>query len=231
MRKHSQSDWITGMIAGAAGGVAGVLAMELYWKAVNAVTGEDPRSLTSEGPPHALDEPTVVGRQHEEGESSTAAVGRLAHEAVTGREPGGERKQKLSTGVHWGYGIGVGSLFGALHANGTDAFNPGGLAYGTALWALGDEMMVPLLGLAEGPTAYPVKQHVHRLTAHLVYGLALSATTSMVHGLIRNDTPSWTSIGWKAAKGYLSWKAVKGVTAAGTKAMAGAVRSRVPSMA
>jgi hypothetical protein len=52
------------------------------------------------------------------------------------------------------------------------------------LGALGDELMMPLLGLADGPTAYPVELHAYGLGAHIVYGLAMAATAQVLDKVI-----------------------------------------------
>lgn len=60
----------------------------------------------------------------------------------------------------------------------------GGLASGTGLWLLADELVVPLLSLAKGPTATPLPEHTHSLGAHLAYGVATSGTTQLLRRLI-----------------------------------------------
>ena len=47
-----------------------------------------------------------------------------------------------------------------------------GLAFGALLWAVSDELLVPLLGLSRSPARYPASSHVKGLAAHLVYGLS-----------------------------------------------------------
>ena len=191
------------MALGAVGGAAGTSAMSLYWKAAAALHGEDPRSWTREGAPRALDEMGVAGKHHEEGESSTAATGREVYEAVAGEKPSEETKAELSYAVHWGYGAAMGGLYGALRGD-EDSLDPlGGLGFGAALWALGDELAVPLLGLSKGATGYPPAQHAHRLGAHLVYGLVAAATAhagrrllrTYVPGLQRPRAPWWQRLG------------------------------------
>jgi uncharacterized membrane-anchored protein YitT (DUF2179 family) len=62
--------------------------------------------------------------------------------------------------------------------------------YSVGLWALGDELVVPLLGLQSGPTASPPVAHVNRLAAHLLYGAGLSVGTQALHRVL--DRPSGT---------------------------------------
>ncbi|MDQ6747735.1 MAG: DUF1440 domain-containing protein [Candidatus Dormibacteraeota bacterium] len=174
-----------GLVLGVVGGAAGVVAMGYYWQAVTALTGQDPRQATTGAGPHALDDISLVGVQHQGDESSTAAIGRLADQALTGKEPRKETKALLSTGVHWGYGLLVGGLYG-LGRGGT-ARPPdgrGGLIYGTGVWLLGSEVALPLLGLTAGPTTQPVASHAYGLGAHWAYGLATAATTQVLYQLL-----------------------------------------------
>lgn len=200
----SSSELGSRALFGIAGGMAGLAAMRLYWRAATVLRGEDPRGLTAEGPPRALDEVSVVGRQHQEGESSTAAVGRKAYEEATGEEPDRAQKTWLSYGVHWSYGLLMAGGYGALRGRQDGLDVPGGLAFGTGLWLLGDELVVPLLGLAEGPTAYPAAQHAHRLGAHLAYGAATAAAAQVLHSLLRPRPAS--RLPRRATAVFLKWK-------------------------
>lgn len=190
--------------------------MNLYWKSAAGVAGEDPRGWTQKGPPHALDEMDAAGQHHTEGESSTAAMGREAYEAVTGEEPSDEAKSEISYTVHWSYGTAAGALYGVLRGARADADLSGGLAFGTALWLLGDELMVPLLGLSKGATAYPPAQHAHRLGAHLAYGLAAAATVQAGQAFLeKQEAPTtWRERLWKTGKTYFKWKVGKKVVGA-----------------
>ena len=176
------SERVDGMLRGAVGSVAGLAAMGLFFRATRALSngGGSGNGESEEGPiedRHGLDDISLVGRQSREEESATATIGRLAYEAAEGREPDEQMKQKLGQAVHWGYGVLLGGLYGALR---TDVESPdflGGLGYGAAAWVIGDELMVPLLGLAEGPTAHGWTEHAATLGAHLVYGAATSSVT------------------------------------------------------
>ncbi len=59
----------------------------------------------------------------------------------------------------------------------------GGVVLGATLWGLGDELAMPLLGLTEGPTAYPRELHAHSLGAHLAYGTGCALGTQMLYWL------------------------------------------------
>lgn len=175
--KRRPNRW-RGFLLGIAGGAVGTVAMGRYWGAATALTGSDPRAATREGGPHPLDDISLIGRHHGEDESSTAAIGRIAYQGIAGEAPESEEtKGLLSYLVHYGYGSLQGGLFGLATAGRGGETLPLGALYGGGMWLLGDEGAVSLLGLTAGPGKYPLNQHLHRLGAHLVYGLATAGTT------------------------------------------------------
>ncbi len=105
----------------------------------------------------------------------------IVYQWLTNEEPEKTTKSYLSYGVHWGYGIVQGGVYGALQANADDSTLSAdltrGWAFGTALWLFGDEGIVPILGLQQGPTAAPLGTHAQRLAMHLVYGATTAAAT------------------------------------------------------
>jgi uncharacterized membrane protein YagU involved in acid resistance len=173
------------IVIGTLGGLAGTLAMQAYWQAVTKASGQDPRSQTrkTNGQTTSI---ALLGTHHKESESSTAAFARLGYEAVEHEEPAEPKKKQLSQLVHWTYGAAQGALYDALSRRIPGPPWAQGLAWGGAMWLLGDELAVPALGLAEGPKKYPVHQHVHRLGSHLTYGMAAALTISALHQLVED---------------------------------------------
>jgi hypothetical protein len=166
------------------GGIAGVLAMRTYWRTTERVLGYDPRKLSRPpGQTVALDSIALFGEHRQEGESSTAAVGRLAYQKVTGREPGAETRQVLSYLVHWVISLAMSGLYGAVRGRSKGLDPKGGAVLGSGLWLLGDELAMPLLGVAKGPTAVPPAVHGHAWAAHLAYGTASAAATQLLYRL------------------------------------------------
>ncbi len=179
MTKNGSTAWWKRALAGMAGGAAGTAAMDLYMKAAGKVPGGQNRQ-----PQPKTHDVSLFGRKHEEGESATAALGRIAYQAVKHREPDPETKNKLSEAVHWIYGVKLGAAYGLLQGRTGKGYLLGGLAFGAALWLIGDEIAVPLLGLAEGPKAYAVGLHAQALGAHLAYGVVTAGTTQLVERVI-----------------------------------------------
>jgi hypothetical protein len=185
MTHHEVNRW-KGFVLGALSGVAGVLAMRAYWQAATAITGQDPRQVSKEGetPPalRALDSISLVGRNHKEGESSTEAMGRILYRLVVGQEPQSqETRTTLSYLIHWIISMFMSGVYGAARGPAGAPDAQGGMALGAGLWLFGDELAMPLLGLTDGPTAYPPQLHAHSWGAHLAYGLASSGATQLLH--------------------------------------------------
>lgn len=181
---RGDNEHIEGMVRGALGSLAGLAAMGLFFRAMKAFSGGDGDSGAArkgEGDffewQDGLDDVSLVGSRSEADEPATASVGRIGYRTVMGGEPDAETKKKLGQAVHWGYGVLMGSVYGALRPEARTPDLAAGLGYGTALWVLGDEIMVPLLGLAEGPTAHSMPEQAKALGAHLAYGAATATVT------------------------------------------------------
>jgi hypothetical protein len=177
-----------GFVIGMGGSLAGLMAMDAYWKAVAPKVQEKVDLGGQDAYPDSinLDDISVVKRQYKGEESATDALGRLLYQAIMSKEPESEETKKvLSYLVHWAYGILQGGLYGAWRAN--NGGSPGvksGAAFATGLWLLGDEMAVPMLGLQSGPTAVAPEDHINRLGAHLTYGLATAVTSRLLHKIL-----------------------------------------------
>ena len=182
MRRRRDNPW-KGAILGMVGGIAGTLAMGLYWKAVKAATGEDPREAKSEGP-GPLDDIAIVEPQTKQGEGTTEAVGRIVYDDLMGQEPRTkETKDLLSSLVHWTYGSVQGGAYGAVRGRRDPPDLAGGATFGTALWAV-SELGLPMLGLGKGPTAYPPRHHAATWGAHAVFGATAAAVTQFLRRLL-----------------------------------------------
>jgi hypothetical protein len=187
-----ENRWLGGLL-GLAGGVAGLIAMKYGMKLAGAIGLESKASAApppsparpyeaatagaSGAEPRAKKSISVVGVQHEPGETAPAAAGRVVYEKLRHRRPDAATRERLGTGVHLGYGLLMAAGYGALRAGRPGLDVLGGLAFAVGLFALGDELAVPLLGLADAPGETPVRDHGKYLVAHVAYGVATAATT------------------------------------------------------
>ncbi len=171
--------WWKRYLAGMAGGAAGTAAMGLFMKAMQKASTNG-----SNGAEKKTHDISLIGRRHQEDEQATAALGRIIYSKVKGRDPDPAVKAKTAQAVHWTYGIEQGATYGLIRGRKAKGDILGGLAFGAALWLAGDMIAVPLLGLSEGPKAFPKSLHAEALGAHLVYGVATAAATQLVERVI-----------------------------------------------
>lgn len=117
------------------------------------------------------------------GENSLQAAATKVEELL-GIELDEQQKKRLALAIHWALGIGTGALYGALRPRAKWAAEAQGLGFGTAFWLAVDEGLVPLLGLARGPTAYPWQSHARGLAGHLTFGVVAETTLDLLDRVV-----------------------------------------------
>jgi uncharacterized membrane protein YagU involved in acid resistance len=105
-------------------------------------------------------------------ESATVKAGRVALEAVGLHVPD-DKKEVLGQAVHFGYGIAIGAAYALIRRHQAHLHHLAGLAFGAALWAISDELLVPALHLSAPPSRYPKETHLRGLASHLAYGASV----------------------------------------------------------
>ena len=170
-----------GLLAGAAAGVAGSLAMNQFQRLAARAGGgreaEDaavglPRTGRGPQPAQALEHPS---------EDATVRVANAAL-SVVGREVTDPRSKQLAGEfVHLAFGALNGALYGAAVEVEPRVRAAAGVPFGLAVWALADEGAVPALGLKRSPRDASPQLHAYSLLSHVVYG----ATTELVRRSLR----------------------------------------------
>jgi hypothetical protein len=85
--------------------------------------------------------------------------------------------------THYAFGGTAGAAYGALTERTQRASTLTGLTYGTAVWAVADEIAIPALGLADSPLRSPPAAHAYALVGHFAYGV----TTELVRRMLRGN--------------------------------------------
>jgi putative membrane protein len=150
-----------GLIAGCVGGLAASWVMTRFQFLLAHALGQ---SSPHEG----------------QGEDATVKTAQGISSKVLHHDLSPDEKQKAGPLVHYAYGTGIGALYGGLAQKDERLKSGFGTAYGTAVWALGDEVAVPALGLSAKPSETPLSQHAQALAAHLVYGATLEGVRRLV---------------------------------------------------
>jgi putative membrane protein len=117
----------------------------------------------------------------EQEDDTTIRTASAISRGVFGHNLTANEKRIAGTAVHYALGTGVGGLYGAAAEIEPKVSAGAGLPFGAAFWLVVDEGAVPWLGLAKGPTQYPLSTHAYALASHLIYGL----TTELVRRLVR----------------------------------------------
>jgi hypothetical protein len=148
------------LLKGAAAGAVAVWAMDrvgwLLWDR------EDPAALARERAARV----EGMDPAHVAANRVADAVGRPLHP----RQP-----HPAGVAVHYAIGMGPAMAYAALRRRWPALRAGRGLAYGLGLFLAVDEGVVPALGLASGPAAYPWQAHARGLVTHLVLGVATDA--------------------------------------------------------
>jgi uncharacterized membrane protein YagU involved in acid resistance len=143
---------------GIAAGVAGSAVMNLFFKATASWAPSAPKDVFE--PPE----------KEQQGEGSTDTVARRFVESFVQRGPlSKEQKARGGRIVHYGFGAAWG--YGLAAESFPTLRRPlGAAAFGTVVWVIGDEVLLPAFRLSAWPQAFPAKIHAYAWLGHLVYG-------------------------------------------------------------
>jgi len=175
MRRNRRSVW-KGLVAGAAGGLVGTIAMTQFQKAWQKTAerrqlGDGRQQRENWNQQRAQEQQEE--HQHEEKEDATMkATEKLAR--LAGTELTREQRGTASPFIHYGFGTAMGALWGLAMETSPRSIRRQrspffGSIFGSGLFLGADEVAVPALGLAEA--AQKPSSHLYAWASHLVYGL------------------------------------------------------------
>jgi hypothetical protein len=167
-----------GTARGVVGGLVGLGAVELVRRTTTPLVtrrGSDPRHVF-------LTERSMspFGPQHELGEGPSEAAARLAYQKLVGTRPSRATTARGARLVRIASGLLIASVYGALRGGRRRRAVVEGLALGAGLWLVADEILGPLLGLTDKPTAYHPTHHAQALAQRLGFGVATAATVRVL---------------------------------------------------
>jgi len=170
-----------GLVAGLAAGLLASWTMNQFQAAWTRVAAgfEKPHGAQSmqpsEGPnPNEMPESSqayAANEPPEEQDDATVKTAKAISEGIFGHKLTKDEKKPAGAAVHYAFGTATGGLYGAMAELAPQVTVGAGIPFGAVFWAVADETAVPLLGLAKGPTEYPLSTHAYALASHLVYGL------------------------------------------------------------
>jgi putative membrane protein len=172
---RDEADILKGLVAGIAGGVLASLVMEQF-QALWSKAAEVIQRSREAGDNNRKSKPA-----RKESQPATVKAAESISKNVFGQKLPKAKKKLAGEAVHYAMGTTSGAIYGALAEVSPVTTMGDGLAFGTAVWLLADEVSVPVLGLSKPPTKIPLSTHVYAFVSHLVYGW----TTEMVRRAVR----------------------------------------------
>jgi putative membrane protein len=170
--KRSPSVW-KGVVSGAAAGLAATIVMSQFqnaWsKAAEALKDKQREDNTESSA--------------EKEDATMKAAGKLAK--TVGHPLSHQEKKKAGPFIHYGFGTAMGTVYGLMKETAPEVLHDvdplfSGTAFGTAVFAGGDEFAVPALGLSRKPLESPASEHAYGLISHLIYGVTLGAVQQII---------------------------------------------------
>jgi putative membrane protein len=111
--------------------------------------------------------PSLESGQDEDSTVKTAAA---ISEGVFRHALTKDEKKVAGPAVHYGFGAGVGGVYGALAEMAPLVTRGGGMPFGVAVWLGAHVITVPALGFSKPVTESPLPVEAGELAAHVVYG-------------------------------------------------------------
>src|SRR5436309_2840902 len=169
MNQHGNRNGWKGLVAGVVGGVVASWAMDRFQYWWLSFGGDDELQLQQT--------PSEEGNRVEPATVKTASA---FSEGVFGHSLTIKEKKIAGPVVHYLVGTTAGAVYGVAAEYEPDVTTLAGIPFGAAFWMVVDEGALPLLGLAKGPTAYPISTHAYALASHLFFGLTAEVVRSSV---------------------------------------------------
>lgn len=179
-----------GLVAGLAGGLAASWTMNQFQAAWTRLQEgfAKPHGAQSMQPskgPNPDEQPAhATAQEKEQQDDATVETAKVISKAVLGRDLQESEKKQAGALVHYAFGTATGGLYGAMAEVAPQVTVGAGVPFGAVFWLVADEATVPMLGLAKGPTEYPVSTHAYALASHLVYGLTAELTRRAVRKVL-----------------------------------------------
>ena len=189
---NGETNVLKGLVAGLAGGLVASWTMNQFQAAWTRIAEgfEKPHGAQSMQPtegPNPNDSPAnelIDPEQKEHQDDATVETAKVISRNVFGHELEESEKKPAGAAVHYAFGTATGGLYGAMAEVAPQVTAGAGFPFGAIFWVLADEVAVPMLGLAKGPTAYPVSTHAYALASHLVYGVTAELSRRAVRHVL-----------------------------------------------
>jgi putative membrane protein len=184
--RNGSSDTLKGVASGVVAGIVASWVMNQFQSTWSKLMEgkEKPhgaQSLQEGSPDHGVARELQERGSDDNDDNAAVRAGTAVAEFVFDKKLTRDEKQIAGTVAHYAMGAASGAIYGAAAEFTPIATAGAGLPFGTAVWLVADEAVVPASGLSKGPNEYPWSIHAYALASHLVFG----ASTEVVRRAVR----------------------------------------------
>jgi putative membrane protein len=178
-----------GLVAGVAAGLVASWTMNQFQSMWGKLMEGKERphgaqSLQEGSPDHGVARELQERGSDDSDDNAAVRAGTAIAELVFNKKLTKEEKQLAGAVAHYAMGVVSGGIYGVAAELTPAATIAAGLPFGTAVWLLADEGIVPAAGLSKGPTEYPLSIHAYALASHLVFGVSTEAVRRTVRSAL-----------------------------------------------
>ncbi len=187
MRRDSSGLFLPwqGLVAGAVGGLVASWAMERCQARLSQASGDGLDAAQRRRGRSARWSARTQDQASGQSRPATIQTAEVAAVATAGRRLSPSEQDVAGPLMHYGFGIAVGAVYGALAETRPELTRFGGVPFGLGVWASADEVAVPALGLSAAPWDRPLRAHSYSMLSHAVYGLTTEAVRKVVRSRLR----------------------------------------------
>ena len=136
--------------------------------------------------------------KHREPDPHDDSTVELAERTVGRRLPPDEERL-VGSAMHYAFGAGMGALYGAAAAHDPRIRAGFGIGYGSFIFLLMDELMLPALGLSR-LWQKPARRHAFGLFSHWIYGAATEGVYRALAGTEAEERASPIGTSYRLAR-------------------------------
>lgn len=186
VRDENRPNALLGIAAGIAAGLIASAVMNGFQSLVtNVLESRKPDAPNKEQGAQKQKAQKEAGRDGKKPQDVPATVrtAQVLSEVLLGRKLRKKEEEPAGQIMHYLMGATSGAIYGAAVEYNQELRLAKGALFGAAVWAIADEVVLPLTGLSKSPDEFPPSIHVKALLSHFVYGIS----TELIRAAIRRD--------------------------------------------
>ncbi len=169
MKQKNVRDVVKGAVAGLVGGLVASFMISEFQALVSRIAEAEEKEKSKK----------------KKEEPATVKAAKEISEGVFDHKLTKSEKDTAGEAIHYAMGAASGMIYGVAAEIEPPTTVGAGLPFGTAVWIVADDLVVPALGLSKPVTEFPFSTHTYGLWSHLVYGFTTEVTRRAVRRVLR----------------------------------------------